>query len=135
MSQLTRRRLLRGASFMLPVLATGRAFAAGDQPRRETDFLALGDFTINLPAEGRRGRYLVVSVTLETQATQSQAFRDILPLLRQATLRRLMEMAQNRMLQPGQADTATLREDLYASLARVREDGLKDVVITRLLHS
>ncbi|MBK1659944.1 flagellar basal body-associated FliL family protein [Paracraurococcus ruber] len=129
-----RRQALLGALAALPALATG-ARAAEAPPKREFEFLPLGDFTINLPSSDRRMRYVVVSITLETKGEAAAAFRDLTPRLRQAALQRLLQMAQNRMLQPGQTDTALLRESLLEGIAKVHEDGLKDVVITRLLHS
>jgi hypothetical protein len=128
----SRRALLGGLAGTL--LATGPALAA-EAAKKEYDFLALGDFTVNLPAAGRRMSYVVVSVTLETRSEEMQGFKDVSPLLRQAVLRKLMFMSGRNELRPGQTDPALLRDSLYDSLARVREEGLRDVVITRLLHS
>jgi flagellar basal body-associated protein FliL len=113
------------------------AQAAEAPPKKAFEFVTLGDFTVNLPSAmgSRRMGYVVVSVTLETNSERTQSFKDLSPLLRQAVLRKLMAMSVRQELRPGQTDPATLRDSLYDSLAAVQEDGLKDVVITRLLHS
>jgi hypothetical protein len=129
---LSRRALLGG--FAGALLLAGPVLAA-EVAKKEFDFLVLGDFTVNLPAAGRRMSYVVVSVTLETRSDEMQGFKDVSPLLRQAVLRKLMAMSERNELRPGQTDPALLRDSLYDSLARVREEGLRDVVITRLLHS
>lgn len=125
------------ALVMLPSLAAplAPALAAEAAPRKEFEFLTLGDFTVNLPASNRRMSYVVVSVTLETRSEQTQSFRDLSPRLKQAVLRRLMAMSERQELRQGQVDPAQLRDSLFDSLAQVQEDGLKDVVITRLIHS
>jgi flagellar basal body-associated protein FliL len=127
-----RRGLLGGLAALL--LAPAGAIAA-EAAKKEFEFLALGDFTVNLPSAGRRMSYVVVSVTLETRSELLQGFKDVSPLLRQAVLRRLMAMSERNELRPGATDPGMLRDRLYDSLAQVREDGLKDVVITRLIHS
>jgi flagellar basal body-associated protein FliL len=119
-----------------PVAATlPRAEAAEAAPKKEFEFVALGDFTINLPSAGRRMSYIVVSVTLETEAEQTQQFKDLQPRLKQAVLQRLMAMSERQELRPGRTDPSLLRDSLFDSLARIQEAGLRDVVITRLLHS
>ncbi|MBO1076126.1 flagellar basal body-associated FliL family protein [Roseomonas marmotae] len=132
----SRRALLScfAAALLASSLGAGPAVAA-EAAKKEYEFLALGDFTVNLPAAGRRMSYVVVSVTLETRSAETQGFRDVSPRLRQAVLRKLMAMSERNQLRPGQTDPALLRDSLYDSLAQVREDGLRDVVITRLLHS
>ncbi len=122
---------------MLPSLAAplAPAMASEAAPRKEFEFLALGDFTVNLPGTNRRMAYVVVSVTLETKSDQTQSFRDLSPRLKQAVLRRLMAMSERQELRQGRVDPAQLRDSLYDSLAQVQEEGLKDVVITRLIHS
>lgn len=127
------RRALLGALAGAMMLATPGL--AAEAAKKEYDFLALGDFTVNLPAAGRRMSYVVVSVTLETRSAEMQGFKDVSPLLRQAVLRKLMSMSERNELRAGQTDPALLRDSLYDSLAQVREEGLRDVVITRLLHS
>lgn len=119
-----------GAMALAPMQA-----AAAEAAKKEFDFVPLGDFTVNLPSAGRRMAYVVISVTLETQSEQTQGFKDVSPLLRQAVLRKLMAMSERNQLRPGQTDPSLLRDSLYDSLAQVREEGLRDVVITRLLHS
>jgi len=128
----SRRALLGGLAGAMMLAAPALAAEAA---KKEYEFLALGDFTVNLPAAGRRMSYVVVSVTLETRSAEMQGFKDVSPLLRQAVLRKLMSMSERNELRAGQTDPALLRDSLYDSLAQVREEGLRDVVITRLLHS
>jgi flagellar basal body-associated protein FliL len=111
------------------------AVAAEAAPKKETEFFALGDFTVNLPSANRRMSYVVVSVTLEAETPRLQEFRDLSPRLKQAVLRRLMAMSERQELRPGRVDPALLRDSLFDSLSQVQEAGLKDVVITRLIHS
>jgi hypothetical protein len=131
-SSQSRRALLGGLAAALTFASPALAAEAA---KKEYEFLALGDFTVNLPAAGRRMAYVVVSVTLETRSEEMQGFKDVSPLLRQAVLRKLMAMSERNELRPGRTDPALLRDNLYDSLAQVREAGLRDVVITRLLHS
>ncbi|MFC3126121.1 flagellar basal body-associated protein FliL [Pseudoroseomonas globiformis] len=118
-----------------PVAAMTPARAAEPAPKKEFEYVALGDFTVNLPNSGRRMSYIVVSITLETETNQSQSFRDLQPRLKQAVLQRLMAMSERQELRPGRTDPSLLRDSLFDSLARIQEAGLRDVVITRLLHS
>ncbi|MFZ6765318.1 MULTISPECIES: flagellar basal body-associated FliL family protein [Acetobacterales] len=132
------RRALLGAiatSALAPALLTPPARAAEAAPKKEYEFLPLGDFTVNLPSLGRRMGYVVVSVTLETRAAETQQFRDLSPRLKQAVLQRLIAMSERQELRPGRTDPSLLRDRLFDCLAQVQEAGLKDVVITRLIHS
>lgn len=132
------RRALLGAiaiSALAPALTLSAPARAAEGARKEFEFVTLGDFTVNLPAVSRRMSYVVVSVTLETDAAQTQNFRDLSPRLKQAVLQRLMAMSERQELRPGHTDPVLLRDRLFDSLARVQEEGLKDVVITRLIHS
>lgn len=135
MADLTRRGALLAPTLLLLAATAGRAGAAEGPPPKPYDFLPLGDFTVNLPRSGRQAHYLLISVTLETKAEETQAFRDMAPRLKETVLQRLLEMSDRRQLQPGGTDPATLRENLFSSLSQVREGGLKSVVITRMLHS
>jgi hypothetical protein len=126
------RRLLLGA---LPLLASP-AFAASEAPPKAgTEFIALGDFTVNLPSVGRRHQYLMVGISVEVTGDAAQGFRDINPRLREAVLQELMKLSQRGQLRQGVIDPGALRDDLHACLAKVRSEGLKSVVITRMMHS
>jgi hypothetical protein len=104
-------------------------------PPKPFTFMPLGDFTVNLPLKGRRHQYFLVSVTLETKTEDTQAFVDIVPRLKDSVLQRLMQMSSRDELRPGETDIARLRENLFASLREVRTEGLKSVVITRMMHT
>lgn len=128
-------RLLPALALAPALLPPAAARAAEEAAKKPFDYVTLGDFTVNLPSASRRMSYVVVSVTLETQAELAQQFRDLSPRLKQAVLQRLMAMSERQELRPGRTDPALLRDQLFDSLARVREEGLRDVVITRLIHS
>ncbi|HWL84077.1 MAG TPA: flagellar basal body-associated FliL family protein [Roseomonas sp.] len=133
-----RRALLTAAAaaMLLPaVLGSALPAHAEEAPKKEFEYVTLGDFTVNLPSGSRRMSYVVVSVTLETKAAQTQQFRDLSPRLKQAVLQRLMAMSVRQELRPGRTDPGVLRDNLFDSLAQLQEEGLKDVVITRLLYS
>lgn len=128
------RRLLVGLLPLLarPALASAPPPAA---PRSGTEYVPLGDFTVNLPTTGRRHQYLLIAVSVEVQADAAQGFRDINPRLREAVLLQLMTLSHRGQLKPGVIDPGALRDELFASLSRVRTEGLKSVVITRMMHS
>jgi len=134
-ASLLRLRQVALAATAASVLAPLTGAQAAEAAKKEFEFVPLGDFTVNLPSSGRRMAYVVVSVTLETRSEETQGFKEVSPLLRQAVLRRLMAMSERNQLRPGQTDPSLLRDSLYDSLAQIREEGLRDVVITRLLHS
>ncbi|MBC9207723.1 flagellar basal body-associated FliL family protein [Roseomonas aerophila] len=134
-ASLLRLRQVALAATAASVLAPLAGAQAAEAAKKEFEFVPLGDFTVNLPSSGRRMAYVVVSVTLETRSEETQGFKEVSPLLRQAVLRRLMAMSERNQLRPGQTDPSLLRDSLYDSLAQIREEGLRDVVITRLLHS
>lgn len=123
------------AAVAAATVAPAMTAQAAEAGKKEFEFVSLGDFTVNLPSSGRRMAYVVVSVTLETRSEETQGFKEVSPLLRQAVLRRLMSMSERNQLRPGQTDPSLLRDSLYDSLVQIREEGLHDVVITRLLHS
>ncbi|MDJ0390390.1 flagellar basal body-associated FliL family protein [Roseomonas sp. E05] len=133
------RRAMLGAAaavMMVPaVLSSALPARAEEAPKKEFEYVTLGDFTVNLPSSSRRMSYVVVSVTLETKSAQTQQFRDLSPRLKQAVLQRLMAMSVRQELRPGRTDPGVLRDNLFDSLAQLQEEGLKDVVITRLLYS
>ncbi|MXP65554.1 flagellar basal body-associated FliL family protein [Roseomonas sp. M0104] len=126
-----------GAAAMMVSALLGSTLPARaeEAPKKEFEYVTLGDFTVNLPSSSRRMSYVVVSVTLETRAEQTQQFKDLSPRLKQAVLQRLMAMSVRHELRPGRTDPGVLRDNLFDSLAQLREEGLKDVVITRLLYS
>jgi len=127
---------LAAALMLVPAMLSAASPARAEEaPKKEFEFVALGDFTVNLPSSSRRMSYVVVSVTLETRAEQTQQFKDLSPRLKQAVLQRLMAMSERQELRPGRTDPAMLRDNLLDSLSRLQEEGLKDVVITRLLYS
>jgi flagellar basal body-associated protein FliL len=105
------------------ILAPTAGARAAEAAKKEFEFVPLGDFTVNLPSSGRRMAYVVVSVTLETRSEETQGFKEVSPLLRQAVLRRLMAMSERNQLRPGQTDPSLLRDSLYDSLARSARKG------------
>ena len=137
----SRRRFFLGSATRVGLTALATTLASTAQaseaagPARAYEFLPLGDFTVNLPSTGRRHQYFLVSITIEVKADQVQAFRDLSPRLKEAVLQQLMRMSERQQLRPGGADPAAVREALFASLVRVQEEGLKSVVITRMMHS
>lgn len=136
MHDLSRRRALwSAAAAFTPALFGNAAWSASTAPPKPYEFFTLGDFTINLPAPDRKSRYLLVSVTLEVKSEYTQEFRDLAPRLKETVLRRLMQMSERNQLRPGESNPASVRENLYESLAEIKENGLKSVVITRFLHS
>ncbi len=132
MSRLTRRFAL---SLLLPALAASPVLAAEEEGAKKPKarFINLGDFTVNLP-DGSSSGYIVIGITLEVQPEALADMKDLTPRLKDIVVRRLMTMAQSGMLQPGRTDPLILKTSLSDSLAPVRPDSLKEVLITHLLY-
>jgi len=129
-----RRALLLGGAVGLlaavPALAAGKPEAGPPKPV----FVALGEFTINLHGQSEQFSFIVISVTLEVAPTAAAPIKDIMPRMKEAVMRRLMVLADRGALVPGQTDPVMLKTTLAETLGRVRQDGITDVLITRLLY-
>jgi len=132
MARLTRRFTL---SFLLASLTASQAMAAEEEGAKKpkASFINLGDFTVNLP-DGSASGYIVIGITLEVMPEALADMKDLSPRLKDIVVRRLMTMAQSGMLQPGHTDPLMLKTSLSDSLASVRPDSLKEVLITHLLY-
>jgi flagellar basal body-associated protein FliL len=97
-------------------------------------FLPLGDFTVNLHDPNEQYGFVVVGVTIEVTPEAANTLKDIMPRLKDAMTRRLMALAGRGALTPGEADPEALKASLSEALQKVDPDGIKDVLITRLLY-
>jgi flagellar basal body-associated protein FliL len=125
--------LLAGAASLLlggPALAA----AAPEPGPPKPVFVPLGEFTINLHGRSEQFGFVVISVTLEVAPAAANPIKDIMPRLKEAIMRRLMVLADRGSLLPGQTDPLVLKTTLAETLGRLRNDGIHDVLITRLLY-
>jgi flagellar basal body-associated protein FliL len=113
-----------------PALAEEEAHAGPPKPA----FLQLGDFTVNLHDPNEQYGFVVVGVTIEVTPEAANGLKDIMPRLKEALTRRLMALAGRGALTPGEADPEALKASLSDALSKVNPDGIKDVLITRLLY-
>ena len=133
-----RRALLAGLPLaaLLPaaVRANSTPPAAG---KAEPEFLPLGEFTVNLPSDAsrRRASYVVVAVTIEAEPAAAAALKAISPRVHEAVLTRLMEMSAREQMQPGRTDPLALKDALLVVITKLQHDGVRDVLITKILHS
>jgi hypothetical protein len=120
-----------GLGCLMPLIGTHplRAEEAASRP----SYLALGEFTVNMPGENGGLSYAVVGVTLEAVPAAMAALRAITPRLKEAVMRRLMVMAERGALQPDRTDPVVLEAALLDSVSVVRPDSVRDVLITRLI--
>jgi flagellar basal body-associated protein FliL len=96
-------------------------------------FLALGEFTVNLHDKNAQFGFVVVGVTVEVVPESANSLKDVMPRLKEALTRRLMALADHGSLTPGEVDPVILKTSLADALAKVNPDGIRDVLITRLL--
>jgi flagellar basal body-associated protein FliL len=97
-------------------------------------YIALGEFTINLPPRGEQLSYAVISVTIEAVPEAATDLRAVEPRLKETIMRRLMAMADRGVLQPGHTDLVALKQALMSCLSELQPDSVKDVLIVRLLY-
>ncbi len=97
-------------------------------------FLSLGEFTVNLKDKDGQFNFVVVSVTLDVAPDQANGLRDIQPRLKEAITRRLMLLADRGALAPGETDPTIVKASLSDALQKVAADGIREVLITRLLY-
>lgn len=112
-----------------------RAGEAPAGPPKVADFVPLGDFTINVPDSGHRRAYLVLSITVEAATGTGDGLQDIAPRIQDAVLRRLMTMSEQGVLRPNQTDPLAIKDALFEVISKLHPDGVKDVLITRILFS
>jgi hypothetical protein len=131
------RRLLLAATLMLPaaLAPTSFAFAEEEKKKKEFEYLPIGDFTINVPTDSRHPSYVVVGVTVEARPDAAAVLKDNAPRVKEAVMRRLMDMAAHGEMQPGRTDALTLKDALLETLLKLQPEGLHDVLITRILYS
>ncbi len=120
---------------LLPMLATGSALAAEEKGPQKSEFLSLGDFTVNLPPQGRRPGYVVIGVTVEAQTAAINTLKAIAPRVREVVLQRLMDMSSRGQMQPGRTDPLQLKDALTVTITKLQPEGVQDVLITRILYS
>jgi len=134
---LTRRALL--LSFPLLPLMAAPAFSRTEinPPRREVEFIALSPFTVNLPVPptARRRDFVIIAVTLETQPDVASHIREQMPRVQDAVLRRLIDMSARGLLRPNATDPLVVKDSIFDVVSRFQRQGVRDVLITQILHS
>jgi flagellar basal body-associated protein FliL len=122
-----------GFSCAVPLLWTNMAAAAEHAAARPA-YIALGEFTINLPAKDEQLSYAVISITIEAVPEAATDLRAVEPRLKETVMRRLMAMADRGVLQPGHTDLTAIKQALISTLSELQPDMVKDVLIVRLLY-
>jgi hypothetical protein len=115
------------ASGFLPAIAA-------EQPAPRPAYIALGEFTINLPPNNQQISYVVISVTIDAQPAAASDLRAVEPRLKEAVMRRLMAMADRGVLQPNNTDLEAIKQSLIGVLSELHPDSVRDVLIVRLLY-
>jgi hypothetical protein len=106
---------------------------AAEEPATKPSYLVLGEFTVNIPGNDEPLSYIVVGVTIEAMPAAASDLRDNAPRLKEAIMRRLMVLAERGALQPARTDPMVLKAALLDSVARLRPNSVRDVLITRLI--
>lgn len=126
---------------LLPVLAVAAVAAPVRFPLAEEDakpvkptFVSLGEFTVNLPDDGGQMGYVVIGISMDVAPEAAGALNDIMPKLKDMVISRLMGMAAQGMLAPGHTDLVMIKTSLFDTLSRVNPQGIREVLITRLLY-
>jgi len=117
----------------MPLPAPGAAHAEQHAAPRPA-YIALGEFTINLPLKNDQLSYAVISITVEAVPEAATDLRAVEPRLKETVMRRLMAMADRGVLQPGHTDLVAVKEALMSSISELQPNSVKDVLIVRLLY-
>ncbi len=125
---------LYGLACCTLLVAPGASVAAEQGTPVRPAFIALGDFTINLPTNADQLTYVVISVTIEAAPEAATDLRALEPRLKETVMRRLMTMADRGVLQPGRTDPLVVKQSLVSSLDEMQPNSVRDVLITRLLY-
>jgi flagellar basal body-associated protein FliL len=119
---------------LVPALISGSASAEeAATPKVRPAYIALGEFTVNLPTRNDQLSYAVISITVEAIPAAAADLRAIEPRLKELVMRRLMAMADRGVLQPNHTDLLAVKDALMSSLAELEPNSVKDVLIVRLL--
>jgi flagellar basal body-associated protein FliL len=124
---------LLGFAGGLPPLVPGTAWAEEHAAPRPA-YIALGEFTINLPAKNEQMSYAVISITIEAVPEAATDLRSVEPRLKELVMRRLMAMADRGVLQPSHTDLGAIKQALMSSISELQPNSVRDVLIVRLLY-
>jgi flagellar basal body-associated protein FliL len=128
----------RSMVVLLAPLASQSWFVSGNAAEEarpnKPSFISLGEFTVNLPDDGGSAGYVVIGITLEVAPQAAAELNDILPRVKDQVIQRLMTIAAQGMLQPGHTDPTMLKTVLFDSVAKMRPDSVREVLITRFLY-
>lgn len=122
-----------GLTGAMPPLVPGAARAEEHAAPRPA-YIALGEFTINLPAKNEQMSYAVISITIDAVPEAATDLRAVEPRLKELVMRRLMAMADRGVLQPSHTDLAAIKQALISSLSELQPNSVRDVLIVRLLY-
>jgi hypothetical protein len=97
-------------------------------------YIALGEFTINLPTKNEQMSYAVISVTVDAVPEAVTDLRAVEPRLKELVMRRLMVMADRGVLQPRHTDLMMIKQALKDSITEMQPGSVREVLIVRLLY-
>jgi hypothetical protein len=97
-------------------------------------YIALGEFTINLPTKNEQMSYAVISVTVDAVPEAATDLRAVEPRLKELVMRRLMVMADRGVLQPRHTDLMMIKQALKDSITEMQPGSVREVLIVRLLY-
>lgn len=134
-TRLSRRCLLATIGLIGGTALPGRR-AAAEEPAAPAKpvFVVLGDFTTNLPDEDDQLSYVVIGITLEVTSSSASDLKALEPLLKEAIVRRLLTLADRHVLRPARTDPEVVKTALLDAITKLSPDGIRDVLITRLLY-
>jgi flagellar basal body-associated protein FliL len=122
-----------GLSFNAALLAPDAARAEEHAPMRPA-YIALGEFTINLPSKNEQMSYAVISVTVDAVPEAATDLRAVEPRLKELVMRRLMAMADRGVLQPRHTDLMMIKQALKDAISEMQPGSVREVLIVRLLY-
>jgi hypothetical protein len=116
----------------LPVLALAPVCAGAAEQQA---YVPMGDIAVNLPRGGDVPAFVVVTVVIEATTDGAAAVKANALRIREAILFRLMAMSQRKQLEMDTLDPLLLKDALYQAVTRVQRDGVRDVLIQRIVRN
>lgn len=120
---------------VIPALFAWRGAGAAEEHAPDHAYVPMGDIAVNLPRGDDDPAFLVVTVVIETTPDGAAAVKANALRIREAILFRLMTMAQRHQLETNTLDPIVLKDALFQAVTRVQRDGVRDVLVQRVVRS